>query len=288
MSPNKEAFPRQPLRGRAFPFHQMRFYFRCMTGGAFVSVYMIPYVRNAYAYDNAPLNSRIGVAVVEALALVWTCGSAGSFLKYRSLAREAYDISMLDSGGGRAGRWLNRLKLLLTGSSLAAGAAMGLAGKNYATNPNTFVVSPWLAAAFYLCGMGALVLAGYLSQSEFSSSEAARLEEARGLSEDVKRLEIAATEVSEPVINSLSEAISQRIIDLQRLYGEVDDVQRQNELIRGEVTSAVQSLMIDAVHVNSRRDLRRQWIFLLVSFVLGFVVNWLSQPALDFFRGAHF
>ena len=59
-------------------------------------------------------------------------------------------------------------------------------------------------------------------------------------------------------------------------------------LIQREVNSEMLALNREIYAQGSRRELFRQWGFVIVSFALGFVVNWLSTPALELFRGFHF
>jgi len=166
---------------------------------------------------------------------------------------------------------------------------MVLTGHTTPTHPNTVTVSPWLAFAFALTGIGALVLTSISSDrpAGIASSEAFHLEEARGMQSQIQMHEANLKDKTDSIAESLGERISKRIGDLERLSDEVGSAQRKRELIQREVDSEMQALNREIYDISARRDRRRQWSFALLSFVLGFVVNGLTAPVVDLFRGIH-
>jgi hypothetical protein len=89
------------------------------------------------------------------------------------------------------------------------------------------------------------------------------------------------------VAQSLAERISARISDLEALTGQVGSAERKRELIQTEVDAEMRALSQEIYGASERKSLRQQWWFVGLSFVLGFLVNWLSGPMLELFHKIH-
>jgi hypothetical protein len=290
MAPRRQSSSPQRLGGKAFPAHQLKRSLQYAFCGALIFLFIAPWNISAFrTNDSSSVSARPGLTFFCVVFIVWTVGWLASFLKYRDLARATYDKALLVPGSTRRSHWASRARWILAWLSATLWAVLVLAGRTTPTHPNTVTVSPWLAFAFFLTGIGALILTGILGDraTGIASSEAFHLEEARGLKDEIQIHEASLRDKTDSIAESLGERISKRIVDLERLSDEVGSTQRKRELIQTEVDAEMQALNREIYGISARRDHRRQWGFALLSFVLGFVVNGLTVPVLDLFRGIH-
>jgi hypothetical protein len=290
MASKRQSGSPQMLGGEAFPVHQFKRSSQYALRGTFITLFVVPVSVGAFRInDSSSVSARPCFIFVYVALFGWTVGWLASFLKYRALVLATYDKALLVAGSTRRFSWASRARWILAWLSATSWAVMMLAARIAQTHPNTVAVSPWLALASFLTGIAALVLTGILSNrvTGIASSEAFHLEEARGLKDEIKIHEASLRDKTDSIAESLGERISKRLADLERLSGEVGSSQRKRELIQTEVDAEMQALNREIYGISARRDRRRQWGFVLLSFVLGFVVNGLTAPVLDLFHGIH-
>jgi hypothetical protein len=159
----------------------------------------------------------------------------------------------------RLGRWL----ILHVGLCAFLGA--GATGRVIDGAVNIRIGSP-LAIIFLTClAIGPLTLA--IPAPPRSTAE---------LTEEAE----AQADASEPIIEALSAEIRRRISSL-------DELRRTTELAREiseDHTQVVRESLIEVLRIRDRKQTRQQWLFVFVSFCLGFLVNWWSDPLLKFLR----
>ncbi len=290
MTAKRKVDPPQRLRGKKFPAHQLMKSSQYAFRGGLTTLYLTPLIISVFHFhDRSSVGARPGFIFLYVAALAWTVGWLTSLVKYRAVVRATYDESLLMPGSTQKLNWANRAKWILAWLSGASWAAILLTASSVQNHPNTFVLSPWPIFAFLLTGIGALVLVGILSDhaTGIASSEAFQLEEARGIQYQAQVHEAGLRDQTDSIAESLSERISKRIDDLERLSDEVGSTQRKRELIKTEVDAEMQALNREIYGISARKDRRRQWGFALLSFVLGFVVNGLTGPVVDLVRRIH-
>jgi hypothetical protein len=85
---------------------------------------------------------------------------------------------------------------------------------------------------------------------------------------------------TEEVAADLERYLKDRLAFLSRLTAQVADQERLLQLTQRQKES-LNNVMLSHFERQSRSGLRHQILFLVIAFLLGFVVNWLSTPALD-------
>ncbi|MGW4471966.1 hypothetical protein ACWENQ_20040 [Nonomuraea sp. NPDC004354] len=100
------------------------------------------------------------------------------------------------------------------------------------------------------------------------------------------RIEVLTTVVTEAkaVSNELELYLQERLAALDALSAQVEEKERLAALTPEQVKALEKALQRQFVGQN-RSGLAQQAVFLVLAFVLGFVVNWLSDPALDWLEG---
>jgi hypothetical protein len=289
MAREQERTSKPRLGGKEFPLHQLRKSRRFAAGGGLVSLFFIPYAISAFR-DNDPdsLHARPGLVFFYAALLVWTSAWTAHVMKYRALAQSKYTRSQFIPKGGRMATAANLTRWILAWSSGLTWAVMFAAGHSDQGNPHSTKVSAGLLIASYLSGLIALALTAFLSAGSKLESEAFRLEEARGLKDEINAHEAGLKDKTDSIAQSLSERIYQRIAELEMLSGEVGNAEQARKAIQSEIDSGRQELYRAVFGLGERKNLRQQWLFAALSFCLGFVVNWLSDPALNLFHRFHF
>jgi hypothetical protein len=292
MAPKNQESSRRTLNGEKFPARQLRISTRFAIGGALVGLFIIPDSIGAFRLnDSSSVAARPGLIFVDIAVLAWTAGWILSVRKFGRLVRSTYDRPLLAPRSSRRSRLMNRVRWVFVWLSAASWASMQLTGVMTAsTHSNQISVPAWGAAAFFLTGCVALVLSAILEDRKtgISPPEAFDLERAQDLREEVRRLGSGLEEITTSIAQSLSEKISNQIADLERVSGEVIDAQHKREIIQGTVNSEMKSLSREIYDISTRGEHRRQWAFALLSFLFGFVINWLTNPVWNLFRGLRF
>lgn len=112
--------------------------------------------------------------------------------------------------------------------------------------------------------------------------EAFELEEARGLQAEIVSQEEKLKERADSLARSLSETLTHKLNELGTLSGEVDRLQHIQATIQKALEPEYQQIYRTVLHQGDRKNTRQQWLFLALSsvigLVLGFAVNWLSNP----------
>lgn len=275
---------------KAFPAHQLERSSQYAFRGGIITLYLAPLVISVFrSNDSSSVGARPGFAFLFVASLVWTVVWLASFVKYRGLVQATYDEALLVPGSTRRYNLASRAKWILSWLAATSWAAMILTANTTQLHPNTLILSPWSVAVFVLTGIGALVLVVILSEhpTGIASSEAFQLEKDRGIQYELQMQEATLREKTDSIAESLGERISRRIDDLERLSLQVDSTRRTRELIQREVDAEMQELNRKIYGMSARKDRRRQWGFVFLSFVLGFVVNGLTAPVVDLVRGIH-
>ena len=282
--PERGERPKPLLGGREFPVHQFKTASRFAAAGAIVALFLVPMSISAFqANDPTSVKARPGLIVIFALLAVWTFGWLINAIKYRALIRTAYDRNLLVPGGGWRVLWANRARWVFTWAAALSWAAILLSGHRGKSNEYSISVSLWLALAFTLIGILALMLnLSMMLSGAGLESEAARLEKARGLRDDIRDHEAKLEDRTDSIAQSLAERITARISDLEALSGQIGSAERKRELIQTEVDAEMRALNQEIYGASERKARRQQWWFVALSFILGFVVNWLSDPIRDF------
>ena len=291
MTPQKRASQSSKLVGRAFPFHQLRTSSRFAIAGALTALFVVPVSVAAFQLnDKSSIQARPGFIFLYVILFAWIWGWVVSIVRYRTIVHATYQKEFLIPKGGWKFSWANRLRWVLVWCSAISWAVMILTGSRKSVDPDSIAVSPWAFTSFVLAGMVAIGMTAILTglKPELGETGALHLEKARGLSEEIRGHEASLKDKTESIASSLGERIAKRILDLERIHGEIDNAERKRQLIQREVNSEMLALNREIYAQGSRRELFRQWGFVIVSFALGFVVNWLSTPALELFRGFHF
>lgn len=89
---------------------------------------------------------------------------------------------------------------------------------------------------------------------------------------------------SASVSEDLDREIAEKLARLNELNARLEEVRKQ-VLLTEEQTRMVDVVVGKHLVGQARAQFVQQVIFLLLAFLLGFVVNWLSTPALDTLRG---
>jgi hypothetical protein len=280
MSPQEQVRPGLALSGRDLPLHISNSAWRRMLGGALALAFVAPISVGAFRLnDSSSVSARPGSIIIDGVLLGWVGFWLSRYLSYRKLVLSSYAAAAIIPFDQPKVIWARRVRWVLAWLFLALWTALLMLGKASSSSPDTITVSPWLGSLCFLAGIGALILSAILPKPP--ESEAYQLESARLVG---AKLGGQANQA----FATLSERISKRIVDLQDLHGEISSAERKRELIQREVDAEKQALYREVFEISSRRDHRRQWGFVIVSFLLGFVVNWLSAPAWHLFHRLHF
>jgi hypothetical protein len=209
--PERPERPKPLLGGKEFPLHQLRTASRCTAAGAIVALFLVPISIPAFqADDTTSVKARPGLIVIFVLLAAWTFGWLINAIKYRALARTAYGRDLLAPSGGWRHLWANRARWIATWAAAILFATMVLSGHHRRTsNTDTIFVRWWLALAFTLSAALAVALNLKMIISEDAPEpEAARLEKARGLRDEIRAHEAKLQDRTDSVAQSLAERIS--------------------------------------------------------------------------------
>lgn len=277
-----------PLGGREYPAHELRQSAHFVAGGILLALYAVPITASFFwDTDRVSVQARPGSVVFYVLLAAWTGGWLMNAIKYRKLVRSAYARDQLVSCGRGMLVWGNRVRWVLIWISALTWAAMMIVVHEEKSYPPAIPVSGWLALAFLFSGLPALVLTTLISASHLES-EAYRRETAHGLEKEILVRGAAMAEKADLAVHALAERISRRIAELDLLSAQVNDLERERQVAELALKPEILKLYNEAYGLSDRKSTRLQWLFLGLSFVLGFVVNWLSSPALTLFRHIHF
>jgi 23S rRNA maturation mini-RNase III len=90
----------------------------------------------------------------------------------------------------------------------------------------------------------------------------------------------AAVHMAGLINNVISEELHDRLDELQQVKSKIARQQQIANLISSEYTPALASILQTAQHKDEKKHLRQEILFLIISFVLGFIANWSSESVL--------
>ncbi|TDD05393.1 hypothetical protein E1292_17155 [Nonomuraea deserti] len=178
---------------------------------------------------------------------------------------------------------------VLFGWAIVVGIILGVVGALLGMDPNTpeldkFFEDYFEPVYFGLPGLAVVVGGGGWGilrllerRKERADRHTIALETRAKAVQDVVRESASVSE-------DLDREIAEKLARLNELNARLEEVRKQ-VLLTEEQTRMVDVVVGKHLVGQARAQFVQQVIFLLLAFLLGFVVNWLSTPALDTLRG---
>jgi hypothetical protein len=169
----------------------------------------------------------------------------------------------------RGGRWL---RTALLGTFFFVWSFYGASTDTSGAEGSEAIPPEYLLWVWAGTGLAALALSRLLPKR---ATEAHRIEHAKRLKERGTHLMAEGA----PVNAALTRDLAAHLEQLQHVK---DDTEREREItaLIAKHNPMITSIVDRVEEQRGRKAQRQQWKFLAISFLLGFIVNWLSEPLL--------